>query len=121
MQTTTIHRGQFDEFIVRWIDEYNDRVIRVFFSQMIAFAEINDAVAKIRDEIYEAFFDRAIFLARALDIGVGEDELEKRVLEMIAVLEGLHAVSAFRPSTVERDYEFRQRILQRANSIIRGQ
>ena len=113
-------QGQFDEFVVRWIDEYNDRVIRVFFSQVIAYAEIDAAVAKVRDEIYESFFDRTMMLVRALDIDVGEKELEQRVLEVIVVLEGLHAVSAFRPSVVERDYEFKQRLLRRVNSIVRG-
>lgn len=114
-------QGQFDEFIVRWIDEYNDRVIRVFFSQVIAYAEINEAVAKIRDEVYESFFERSLMLARRLDLDVDDNELEQRVLEMIVVLEGLHAVSAFRPSVVDRNYAFKQRILKRANAIIRGE
>lgn len=114
-------QGQFEEFVVRWIDEYNDRVIRVFFSQVIAFAEIDEAVAKIRDEVYESFFDRALMLARSLDLGVDEKELEQRVLEMMVVLEGLHAVSAFRPSVIERDYAFKQRVLKRVNAVIRGE
>ena len=59
-------------------------------------------------------------LARALDLDVEDTELEQRVLEMMVMLEGLHAVSAFRPGVVERDYAFKQRILQRVNAIIRG-
>lgn len=114
-------QGQFDEYVVRWIDEYNDRVIRVFFSQVIAYAEINAAVAKIRDEVYESFFERSLMLVRELDLDVDDAELENRVLEMMLVLEGLQAVSAFRPSLIERDYEFKQRILQRVNAIIRGE
>lgn len=114
-------QSRFDEFVVRWIDEYKDRVIRVFFSQVIAYAEINVAVAKIRDEIYESFFDRSMMLARQLNIDVDDKELEQRVLEMMVVLEGLHAVSAFRPSVVDRDYEFKRRLLQRVNAIIRGE
>ena len=114
-------QGQFDEYVVRWIDEYNDRVIRVFFSQVIAYAEINAAVAKIRDEVYESFFERSLMLVRELELEVDDAELEHRVLEMMLVLEGLQAVSAFRPSLIERDYEFKQRILQRVNAIIRGE
>ncbi len=59
--------------------------------------------------------------ARVLDLGVEEQELERRVLEVMVVLEGLHAVSAFRPALVERNYEFKQRLLKRANAIIRGE
>ena len=113
-------QGQFDEFVVRWIDEYSDRVIRVFFSQIIAYGEIDAAVAKIRDEVYESFFERSMILARALDLDVDDAEMQQRVLEMMVVLEGLQAVSAFRPGVVERDYAFKQRILQRVNAIIRG-
>ena len=64
-------QAQFDEFVVGWIDEYN--------------------------------------------------ELERRVLEVMVVLEGLHAVSAFRPELIERNYEFKQRVLRRVNAIIRGE
>jgi hypothetical protein len=113
-------QGQFDEFVVRWIDEYNHRVIRVFFSQLIAYAEIDATVARIRDEVYESFFEHALQLVSALGIDACDEELEKRVLEMIVLLEGLQVVSAFRPAIVERDYAFRQRILQRANAIVRG-
>ncbi len=59
--------------------------------------------------------------ARALDLRVDEQELERRVLEVMVVLEGLHAVSAFRPALVERNYEFKQRLLKRANAIVRGE
>ena len=106
--------------MVRWIDEYNDRVMRVFFSHIIAYAEINEAVAKLRNEVYESFFDRTITLARALELGIEEDELERRVLEVMVVLEGLQAISAFRPELLGRNYEFKQRMLRRVNAIIRG-
>jgi hypothetical protein len=52
---------------------------------------------------------------------VEDEELERRALEVMVVLEGLHAVSAFRPALVERNYEFKQRLLKRANAIIRGE
>jgi len=110
----------FDEFVVRWIDEYNDRVIRVFFSHVLAFAEINESVAKIRDEVYESYFDSTMTMARALELDVEEKELENRVLEVMVVLEGLQAVSAFRPELVGRGYEFKQRLLRRVNAIIHG-
>lgn len=111
----------FDGFVVRWIDEYNDRKVRIFFSHVISYAEVNESVARIRDEIYERFLDETMRRARLLNLGVSETELERRVLEVMVVLEGLHAVSAFRPELVEQNYEFRQRLLRRVNSIIRGQ
>ena len=114
-------QSRFDEFVVRWIDEYSDRVIRVFFSHIIAFAEIDPTVAKIRDEIYESFFERTIEVAKRLELGVDDKVLEQRVLEVMVVLEGLHVVSAFRPALIERNYEFKQRLLRRVNAIIRGE
>ena len=111
----------FDEFVVHWIDEYNDRGIRIFFSHIIAFAEVNEAVAKIRDEAYEEFFDETLNRARALDLRVEDKILELRVLEVMVMLEGLHAVSAFRPALVQQNYEFKQRLLKRVNAIIHGE
>lgn len=111
----------FDGFVVRWIDEYNDPVARTFFSHILAYAEVNDSVARVRDEIYEEFFDETIARARALELRVDEKELERRVLEVMLVLEGLHAVSAFRPQLVAQNYEFKQRLLKRVNAIIRGE
>ena len=78
-------------------------------------------MAKVRDDIYEAFFNETMQRARALDLDVDDNKLERRVLEVMVVLEGLHAVSAFRPAIVERNYEFKQRLLKRVNAIIRGQ
>ncbi|MCH7636581.1 MAG: TetR/AcrR family transcriptional regulator [Proteobacteria bacterium] len=114
-------QARFDEYVVGWIDEYNNRVIRVFFSQVIAYAEINEAVAKMRDEVYESIFDRTMTLSRALGLEVKDEELELRVLEVMVVLEGLQAVSAFRPALIERNYEFKRRLLRRVNAIIRGE
>lgn len=114
-------QARFDEYVVGWIDEYNNRVIRVFFSHVIAYAEINEAVAKMRDEVYESIFDRTMTLSRALGLEVKDEELELRVLEVMVVLEGLQAVSAFRPALIERNYEFKRRLLRRVNAIIRGE
>lgn len=113
-------QAEFDGFVVRWLDEYNDRVIRVLFAHVIAHAETDAAVARIRDKIYESFFDSTMTLARALKVDASDEELELRVLEVMVVLEGLHAVSAFRPAVVKRDYKFKQRLLRRVNAIIRG-
>lgn len=114
-------QARFDEFVVRWMDEYNDRVIRVFFSHIIAFAEINESMARIRDEVYESFFDSTMTLARELKLDIEEEELEPRVLEVMVVLEGLQAISAFRPALLERNHEFKQRLLRRVNNIIHGE
>ncbi len=114
-------QARFDEFVVRWMDEYSDRVIRVFFSHIIAFAEINESMARIRDEVYESFFDSTMTLARELKLDIEEEELERRVLEVMVVLEGLQAISAFRPALLERNHEFKPRILRRVNNIIHGE
>ncbi len=112
---------QFDEYVIRWIDEYQDRMVRIFFSQVITTAEVNELVARMRDEIYEAFVKQATDLARPLVAGVSETELERRVLVAIALLEGLHAVSAFRPTIIEQDPEFKNRIIAHVNAIVYGQ
>jgi len=114
-------QGRFDEFVVRWMDKYNDRVMRVFFSHIIAYAEISESMAKIRNEAYESFFNTTMTLARALKQDVEEEELERRVLEVMVVLEGLQAISAFRPALLEQNHEFKQRILRRVNNIIHGE
>ena len=110
----------FDEFVVRWMDEYNNRVIRVFFSHIIAYAETNETMAKIRNEAYESFFDTTMMLARALKQDIEEEDLERRVLEVMVVLEGLQAISAFRPALLERNQTVKQRLLRRVNDIIHG-
>lgn len=110
----------FDGFVVRWIDEYNDPKVRIFFAHVIAFAEVNESVARIRDEMYESFLGETMRRAKGLDLGVDDKTLESRVLEVMVILEGLHAVSAFRPELVRSDDDFRQRLLERVNSIIRG-
>lgn len=112
--------ARFDEFIVRWIDEYNDREMRIFFSQILAFAEVNDMVAGLRNEIYEMFFDEAMACAKSLGIQTSDDELERRVLTMIATLEGLHFVTAFRPDAIRGDDHFKERLVRLMNFIIRG-
>jgi len=113
-------QANFNEYVTSWINEYDDRVVRVFFSHIIAFGEVNKDIAKLRDEIYEIFFEQTLRLAQALEPGVEPSELERRVLAVIVLLEGLHVVSAFRPEIVERDEVFKQFILAQANAIIHG-
>lgn len=113
--------ARFNEFVMRWIDEYEDREMRIFFSQILAFAEVNQVVAGLRDEIYEMFFDEAMARVRSLDIDATENELEGRVLTMIATLEGLHFVTAFRPQIAARGDSFKGRLVRQINAIIRGE
>lgn len=113
-------QANFNEYVTGWINEYDDRVVRVFFSHIIAFAEVNKDIAKLRDEIYEMFFEQTLRLAQALEPDVDPSELERRVLAVIVLLEGLHAVSAFRPEVVEQDEVFKQFLLAQANVIIHG-
>lgn len=110
----------FDAFVVRWIDEYDDPKVRIFFSHVIAFAEVNEEVARIRDELYTRFFEETLRRAQALDLEVESAELERRVLEIMVMLEGLHVVSAFRPDLLAQNYAFKQRLLSRVNAIIHG-
>ena len=110
----------FDDYVMTWIDEYKDRMVRIFFSQILTFAEVDNVVAKYRDEIYEAFFEQTIMRAKPLVPNVKKRELEQRVLAAIALLEGLHMVTAFRPKAIKPDNKFKHRLLAYVNAIIRG-
>lgn len=115
-------QGRFNEFLGRWVDEYKDRELRIFFSQILAFSEVSEVVAGLRDEMYEMFFAETMSRVRALQVGdVDEAELEQRVLTIIAMLEGLHAVSAFRPEKLSGNDEFRTQLIRSMNMIARGQ
>lgn len=111
----------FDEYLLRWIDEYEDREANAFFSHIIAFAEVNPAVARLRDEIYEGIYERLMERVRGLITGVDDEELERRGLTVFLLMEGLHGVSAFRPELLERKNPFRQHLIDKANAIIRGE
>lgn len=113
-------QARFDEYVMRWMNEYEDSFVRIFFSQIITVAEVNDTIAASRDRIYEAFVEQFCAMARPLVPGVGEEELETRVLACIALLEGLHAVSAFRPATMRRDRGFKRLMQSHVNALIRG-
>jgi AcrR family transcriptional regulator len=116
-------QGRFDELVGRWFDEYKDREMRIFFSQILAFAEVSEVVARIRDDMYEMDFEATMSLVRQLlanDAGVSDAELEQRVLTIIATLEGLHTVSAFRPEKFRDDDNFREQVIGHMNLIARG-
>ena len=110
----------FDDYVSRWIDEYQDPTVRIFFSQIITVAESNSRIATKRDEIYEAFVKTMLGLARRLKPEVRPRKMERRVLTAIAVLEGLHAVSAFRPTLFADDSQYKVRIVSLVNAIVRG-
>jgi AcrR family transcriptional regulator len=113
-------QARFDEFIIRWIDEYSDDSMRVFFSQMLAFAEVNPVIASMRNDIYEMFYDETLARLRALLPDVSDDVLRPRALVIISVLEGLHAVTAFRPGLTANSDAFRDELVTQINSIARG-
>ncbi len=114
-------QAAFDDYVGRWIDEYQDPTVRIFFSQIITVAESSSRIAAKRDEIYEAFVKTMLGLARRLEPKVRRPELEQRVLTAIAVLEGLHAVSAFRPTLFADDSRYKLRIVSLVNAIVRGE
>lgn len=114
-------QAAFDDYVSRWIDEYQDPTVRVFFSQIISVAESSSRIASKRDEIYESFTEALLGFSRRLEPDVPAKELERRVLTAIAVLEGLHTVSAFRPTLFADDSRYKLRIVSLVNSIVRGE
>lgn len=113
-------QAAFDDYVSRWIDEYQDPRVRIFFSQIITVAESSSRIASKRDEIYEDFVATVRGFAKRLQPKVRAQEMERRVLTAIAVLEGLHAVSAFRPALLADDPRYKKRIVALVNAIIRG-
>lgn len=111
---------RFANYVGRWIDEYEDPRMRVFFSQILTVAELDDMVAEWRNEIYEEFFQQMMTRARNIVSKVPEAELQVRVLTAIALLEGLHAVSAFRPVVVSGEGNFRDRMIRQIRHIVSG-
>lgn len=109
-----------EEYLVGYMDEYEDRKFRSFFAHVEAYAEINSAVAELRKEIYEGILERIIEKIRPLCVGVDEEEVEFRALTLMLLFEGLGSVSAFRPKLVDQDNTFRQQMIDQANAIIRG-
>jgi hypothetical protein len=99
---------------------YEDRRSGYFFAHLDSYAEINSAVAKLRDEMYEGILQRIIERVRPLCPGVDDERIELRALTVMALFEGLGSVAAFRPELVIHNSKFRQQMIDQANAIIRG-
>ena len=110
----------FDEYLLRWMDEYQDRKVRSFFAHVQAYAEVNSAVAKIRDDIYQGILLRILERVRPICNGVDEEQIKLRAMTVMALFEGLGSMSAFRPELVKANNAFRQHMIDHANAIVRG-
>ncbi|MDX1508529.1 MAG: TetR/AcrR family transcriptional regulator [Woeseiaceae bacterium] len=112
--------ARFDEFVRSWFKEYEDRDLRIFFAQLLAFAEVSPFVAQQRDEIYEMYYRETLDRIRALAPGVGEDELQRRTSLVVALLEGLHAVTGFKPELMRSGAVFADELVEQAKAIATG-
>ena len=113
-------QSSFDEYLSFYMVSNEDREFGYFFAHLEAYAEINPAVAKLRDEMYERILQRIIERIRPLCAGVDDEQIELRALTVMALFEGLGSVSAFRPELVIHNSKFRQQMSDQANAIIRG-
>jgi AcrR family transcriptional regulator len=111
---------RFDDYVIRWVDEYQDRMVRVFFSQVLTFGETEPLIAHFRDKVYKIFFQHLRDFASDLVPRADPVELHQRVLLAMALLEGLHAVTAFRPDTIQGDSALTARVVAQVNKIIKG-
>ncbi len=112
--------GRFDEFVRLWFQEYKDRELRIFFAQLLAFAEVSEFVAQQRDEIYQTFYDETQSRIRDLDPTMSEQELQTRSTLVMAMLEGLHAVTAFRPDIMGSSTDFSEQLVSQVKAIAYG-
>ncbi len=112
--------GRFDEFVRLWFQEYKDRELRIFFAQLLAFAEVSEFVAQQRDEIYQTFYDETRSRIRDLDPTMTEQELQTRSTLVMAMLEGLHAVTAFRPDLMGSSTDFQEQLVKQVKAIAKG-
>ena len=112
--------ARFDEFVNSWFREYEDRDLRIFFSQLIAFAEVSEFVARQRDEIYQKYYDETFERIQALDPSANDEELHRRTSLVVALLEGLHAVTAFKPELMRGDGAFGATLVEQAKAIATG-
>ena len=113
-------QSSFDEYLSVYMVSYEDREFGNFFAHLEAYAEINSAVAKLRDEINERILQRIIERVRPLCPGVDDEQIELRALTVMALFEGLGSLSAFRPELVIKNSKFRQQMIDQANAIVRG-
>lgn len=113
--------GRFEEFVRLWFQEYEDRELRIFFAQLLAFAEVSEFVARQRDEIYQTFYDETESRISAMSPGLSDDELQTRTALVMAMLEGLHAVTAFKPDLMNSSTDFREQLVSQVKAIACGQ
>ena len=113
-------QSSFDEYLSVYMVSYEDREFGNFFAHLEAYAKINSAVAKLRDEMYEGFLQRVIERVRPLCIGVDDEQIELRALTVMALFEGLGSLSAIRPELITKNSKFRQQMIDQANAIVRG-
>ncbi len=111
---------RLDEFVRMWFREYEDRELRIFFAQLLAFAEVSEFVATQRDEIYQTFYDETESRVRALDPGLPREELQNRATLILAMLEGLHAVTALKPDLLSSDANFQEKLVLQIKAIACG-
>jgi len=113
-------QNRLDEYLSIYMISYEDRRFKKFSAHLEAYAEINPAVAELRDELYEGFLQRITERIRPLCIGVNDEQIELRALTVMALFEGLGTVATFRPELVIHDRIFRQQMIDQANAIVRG-
>jgi AcrR family transcriptional regulator len=113
-------QARLDDYIEKWVDEYQDRMVRVFFSQILTFGETEPLIAQFRDKVYRIFFGHLFDFSSALDPTADPGEMHKRVLVAMSLLEGLHAVTAFRPDTIQGENGLKDSVLEQVNRIIKG-
>jgi AcrR family transcriptional regulator len=113
-------QSRFDEYLSVYMVSYEDRKFGNFSAHLLSYAEINAAAAKLRDETYERILQRIIERVRPLCLGVDDKQIEMRALTVMALLEGLGSVAAFRPELVIKNKKFRQQMIDQANAIVRG-
>ncbi len=112
--------SRFENFVRLWFQEYEDRELRIFFAQLLAFAEVSEFVAKQRDEIYQTFYNETESRISALNPGLSDSELQTRTSLVMAMLEGLHAVTAFRPDLMNSSTKFEEQLVSHAMAIACG-
>jgi len=112
--------ARFDKFVRLWFQEYKDRELRIFFAQLLAFAEVSEFVAQQRDEIYQTFYDETRSRICDLDPTMSEQELQTRSTLVMAMLEGLHAVTAFKPDLMGSSTDFPEQLVSQVKAIAYG-
>jgi AcrR family transcriptional regulator len=109
--------ARFEEVVRLWFREYEDRNLRIFFAQLLAYAEVSTFVAEQRNEIYQSFFDETVSCVRGLKPGLSDKEIETRSALIMAMLEGSHAVTAFKPGLLSSGAGFQEKLIAEAHTI----